>query len=197
MDCYTCKEKINRPPSLLTGEKNFCNHACYSKFKAKKWSNENNPRWRGGDNQFKCKICSKECKRKKYGEDRKSIYCSIECVAKDKDKFLRGNKHWNWKGGTDTRYLKKTAPRPRPELCEICGNKGKGRNGIVLDHNHKTGKFRGWLCSNCNTALGLTKESIETLKALIRYIQDNEKSSLIDSNAETPTRGKPKGSLRD
>jgi hypothetical protein len=86
----------------------------------------------------------------------------------------KGENHHNWKGRMDTRYLRKIAPRPKPEFCEICGQRGKKRNGITLDHDHKTGKFRGWLCSNCNTALGLVQENKETLQALIKYIEINE-----------------------
>lgn len=121
----------------------------------------------------------------------------MKCAAVHRGKNQRGSGHWNWKGGKDTRWIRKIAPRPRPELCEICKFPGKKRNGITLDHNHKTGKFRGWLCSNCNTAIGLVHESIEKLEAIKQYLIRSEKSSLIDSNAEMPTRGKPKGSLND
>lgn len=196
MKCYTCNQTIDRPPSLLTGEKNFCNHGCYSKYKAIKWAKDNNPRWRGGNDNFECIVCGKPCERKKHGK-KQNKYCSIECAAKDRGLYRRGENHWNWKGGKDTRYLKKIAPRPRPERCEACNEFGKKRNGITLDHNHKTKKFRGWLCSNCNTALGLVKENPEILKALIKYLEINKKSSLIDSNAEMPTRAKPKGTLND
>lgn len=40
--------------------------------------------------------------------------------------------------------------RPRSELCEAgCRNAAS-----VMDHDHKTGAFRGWLCNECNVALG-------------------------------------------
>ncbi len=38
------------------------------------------------------------------------------------------------------------ATRPRPEFCELCGQKPPvGRKILHLDHDHKTGLFRGWL----------------------------------------------------
>ncbi|MBC7299480.1 endonuclease domain-containing protein [Nocardia salmonicida] len=40
--------------------------------------------------------------------------------------------------------------------CAICAepwDKG-GHWGMVLDHDHKTGLVRGWLCRNCNAAEG-------------------------------------------
>lgn len=54
----------------------------------------------------------------------------------------------------------------RPLSCEICG----GKNRVAYDHNHQTGKFRGWLCMKCNTALGLVNEDVEILKKLIAYL---------------------------
>lgn len=42
-------------------------------------------------------------------------------------------------------------------VCILCGKKdafkNKGRN-LFVDHNHKTKKIRGLLCSRCNTMIG-------------------------------------------
>ncbi len=38
----------------------------------------------------------------------------------------------------------------RGQLCPIC----QCRTACNLDHDHRTGKVRGWLCSQCNTGLG-------------------------------------------
>lgn len=42
---------------------------------------------------------------------------------------------------------------------------------LNVDHNHETGQVRGLLCGNCNRALGLIKDSAETLSNLIKYLQ--------------------------
>ena len=63
------------------------------------------------------------------------------------------------------------------EKCEICGNKEtrKTKTGkisrIHLDHNHKTGKVRGVLCSNCNIGIGNLKHDIKILRKAIQYLK--------------------------
>lgn len=79
-----------------------------------------------------------------------------------------GEKNPHWKGGISNKEL--MAGRPKPEQCEICGAFGK----IVFDHNHKTGKFRGWICYRCNTALGLVRDSKNILDMLIDYLDENK-----------------------
>ena len=62
--------------------------------------------------------------------------------------------------------------------CQICGTKKPGGKGQWhLDHNHKTGRFRGILCACCNGALGFSKERILVLYKLIRYLRLDKKTS--------------------
>lgn len=51
--------------------------------------------------------------------------------------------------------------------CFLCG----GTTRIAYDHCHKTGKFRGWLCMKCNTALGLVNDDVDILKKMIEYLE--------------------------
>lgn len=48
------------------------------------------------------------------------------------------------------------------------------RGRFHVDHCHTTGKIRGLLCHNCNTALGLIKDNIDTLSMLISYLKTNK-----------------------
>lgn len=57
--------------------------------------------------------------------------------------------------GKRRRAKETEAPRPRPEVCELCGNPGS-KLGIMFDHCHQTGQFRGWLCHGCNAGLALS-----------------------------------------
>jgi hypothetical protein len=69
------------------------------------------------------------------------------------------------------RKQESVAGRPRPNECEACGGNygGKG-NGIMFDHCHNSGQFRGWLCHNCNVALGLLADDRDRLRKLIVYL---------------------------
>ena len=67
------------------------------------------------------------------------------------------------------RKLEKKAGRPRPDKCEVCQRSGR----IYSDHCHKSGKFRGWLCVNCNNALGLVGDDTMILFALIAYVKSH------------------------
>lgn len=59
--------------------------------------------------------------------------------------------------------------------CAGCGNSHPGnKTGVFfVDHCHTTGKVRGLLCLGCNSALGHIKDDIETLKQLIKYLEEN------------------------
>lgn len=43
-------------------------------------------------------------------------------------------------------------------------------NGLLVDHDHATGKRRGLLCRPCNIALGHAKDDIKRLAGLIEYL---------------------------
>jgi Recombination endonuclease VII len=80
--------------------------------------------------------------------------------------------------------IKESAP-PVPEnyRCPIC-NRGeeevKGRGGMksgtwCCDHDHVTNKFRGWLCHQCNRALGGMNDNIDRLNNSIKYLEGSRK----------------------
>lgn len=58
--------------------------------------------------------------------------------------------------------------------CAICSLPASDapKRKLFSDHNHVTGVPRGLLCCNCNTALGLLKESITSLRKAIEYLTE-------------------------
>jgi len=95
----------------------------------------------------------------------------------------RGELSPNWKGGwrNNPTYMKdwfrkkkeKIAGREMPESCEICSIQGK----IVFDHDHVTGKFRGWICERCNFSLGHAKDNPETLEKMAKYLRESKRNA--------------------
>lgn len=63
--------------------------------------------------------------------------------------------------------------RPRPEVCELCGKPPtQGRFKVLcVDHDHVTGKFRGWLCFHCNTGLGKLGDDEAALLRALEYLR--------------------------
>jgi len=57
--------------------------------------------------------------------------------------------------------------------CAICGaTKGnKKSDRLFVDHDHKTGKVRGLLCSQCNCMLGYSRDKVSNLRRGIQYLE--------------------------
>jgi len=56
--------------------------------------------------------------------------------------------------------------------CAICFTSVEQLpRGLVVDHNHTTGKARGLLCHACNVALGMLKESEDNLMGALSYLR--------------------------
>lgn len=62
--------------------------------------------------------------------------------------------------------------------CAVCGealvsNSAGNKNGqTCIDHDHKTGRVRGLLCTCCNLALGFAHDDPERLLQLHNYLKN-------------------------
>jgi len=62
--------------------------------------------------------------------------------------------------------------RSQNGVCAICNNPELGWYKLLhVDHDHRTNKIRGLLCSGCNTAIGKFYDNIELLENAIQYLQ--------------------------
>jgi|DEB0MinimDraft_4_1074332.scaffolds.fasta_scaffold82317_1 hypothetical protein len=92
--------------------------------------------------QTKCKTCS-TVSRKKYYKPHSKIKSQLNLSWEEVEEITL------------------------PGKCATCGS----TNRLCIDHDHKTNKPRGLLCHNCNTALGLVGDNLETLTNLIEYLK--------------------------
>jgi hypothetical protein len=68
------------------------------------------------------------------------------------------------------------ATRAAPANCECCRKPRTGmKSALCLDHDHTTGKFRGWLCGHCNRAIGQLGDNLTGLMRAVRYLRRAKK----------------------
>src|SRR6266542_47593 len=59
-------------------------------------------------------------------------------------------------------------------ICKTDKSNAKNKKSLCLDHDHKTGKVRGFLCHSCNRGLGSFKDSSEALTEAIKYLNEKK-----------------------
>ena len=122
----------------------------------------------GLDDQTKvCRVCNQDLPLGNFCKASGGNYLRSECRTCEKEL------------GRVRRLIKETAPSvPMDHACPICkrteeqvrGRGGKKSGTWCCDHDHVTNKFRGWLCHDCNRAIGNFNDDINRLKKAINYL---------------------------
>lgn len=118
-----------------------------------------------------CNICHKLVDTSKFAKNQNGINNRSvrrpSCV--DCRKHLEGT---NMSAKTKAEWAKKK-PLGVPFECPICAKRTIAgvTSKVVLDHNHRNGEARGWVCDSCNTGIGRFKDDIELIKRAIKFIE--------------------------
>ncbi len=132
-----------------------------------------------------CKICWRAYgKRWREAHKERSYEYILEYRKKNPEKIKSiTRKSWNKHKDKYNLDRKLGGPSLYEELfkeqdgvCAICKQpeQSKRYKTLCVDHNHDTEQIRGLLCSTCNRALGLFKDSKEVLNKAIQYLEKFE-----------------------
>lgn len=111
-------------------------------------------------------LCQK-CRKKKH---------TATHIEKNKETYLQKHRfyHKKYAYGIDAAEFEKRY-LDQDGKCAICGTSfpplTERRKLIAVDHDHMTGFVRGLLCGQCNTAVGMVKESVTIAERLVAYLQ--------------------------
>lgn len=165
--CDQCRKPF-KPTNNSRGR--FCSLSCYYEFRSIVHKQKK-----------VCTICNQEYLITQ-ARVTTSKYCSNICKNKGLKQY-RKEKHPRWLGGRQNAYYRykygideefyNIIFEQQNFSCAICGTKNSGRSRyrFHVDHDHKTNKFRGLLCSNCNRGLGYFNDDINKLNQAAIYIR--------------------------
>jgi hypothetical protein len=117
----------------------------------------------------KCRVCEQERSLSEYhkrGSNTGNLRTECkQCIANIRRKHKFGMDHSAYKEMLESQD-------GRCAICAIHASDYSQRyKNLHVDHNHRTGKVRGLLCHNCNTALGSFFDDEEFLKSAVEYLQ--------------------------
>lgn len=140
---------------------------------------------------------TKQCSKCKIEQDSSAFYigtrrgktylysrCKICCSIINKEQAENG-RAWELKkkyGISLEEYRNQCTIRCN--VCDICDTQVRT---LHVDHNHTTGKIRGYLCGSCNRGIGLLKDSAQVCYNASQYLKGHD---------ETPSHSRPTDKTR-
>lgn len=111
-----------------------------------------------------CKECANKASRENH---KKRFNSDPKYKLKKKDAYIKTRY-----GLSLTEYTEKLLAQ---KTCAICGVELSTNDpNVHLDHCHKTGKIRAFLCGNCNRGIGSFHDSTLKLEQAIQYLQSHK-----------------------
>jgi hypothetical protein len=122
----------------------------------------------------RCVRCTRDhvLKWQKDNPSKRRVICKRYDDKRSKEEKLQESRrdHKTARLVRETR-LAEIAGRPRPFVCELCGDPNSRRGDVIaFDHCHKHDHFRGWLCDRCNVTIGAAEDKPELLRKMADYL---------------------------
>jgi len=117
-----------------------------------------------------CNVCHKLLDTKLFAKNQNAI--NNRSVRRPSCNACRRQLEGKNASMKDRMGWQKKKPQGEPFICPICQKKTIAgiTSKVVLDHNHRTGKVRGWVCDSCNTGIGRFKDDIKLIKSAIKFL---------------------------
>ena len=130
-----------------------------------------------------CRVCENLIKNqwKKRNPDKYQKYEKIwrDGIGRFKVALMQSRRNAKAKGYVGCLATSEEISSAFTGKCDVCGIPERECNRKhCMDHDHKTGDFRGWLCDSCNKALGHLKNSKEIIFSLAVYLE--KKNSVME-----------------
>ena len=137
---------------------------------------------------YRCKGCNsqvsnawhrKNAQNDEYREAKNKRQAEWRAANKG-EKLTRANKRYSLRqlyGITIEQYEAMLAAQNR--RCAICPQPLEGRRAAHVDHDHKTGRIRGILCTSCNNGLGRFRDDPALLRRAARYLERSTVSTAV------------------
>lgn len=111
----------------------------------------------------------------------------VACMAEARRRWSTTDSGRSWLRSYDRRSRGLPDPtRPAPSQCEGCLT-DRHSMALCVDHDHTTGAFRGWLCRQCNLAVGNARDSPRTLLKLADYLLANRSATTVETDTPATT----------
>jgi len=79
-----------------------------------------------------------------------------------------GSKEYHRRKDREYRGVAGATGETKDGLCDICG---RFQESLCCEHDHATGRIRGWVCDPCNLGIGLLGDSLPNLLRAIAYFE--------------------------
>jgi hypothetical protein len=118
---------------------------------------------------YQCKVCDSENCKRYYREHVNERMHAGKIYREENPETYRKSRYKLRYGISLDDYNRMS--NDQGGVCSICFRSEKRYKYLVIDHDHKTGKVRGLICSKCNNALGCVDDNIDTLINMIEYLK--------------------------